>query len=92
MTSEELDQDLTKSTEVLTKKWSEFATTHPNALTGVAQKITELKDLAERSATRAAAISTPVSAQQDTRHWPGRDNRGQVPSAALIITDVASRS
>ena len=37
--SEDLDQALTKSTEFLTKKWSEFATTH--------QKITELKDLAE---------------------------------------------
>ena len=47
LTSEELDQALTKSIEVLTKKWSEFTATHLDALTGVAQKITELKDLAK---------------------------------------------
>ena len=56
-----------KSTEVLTKKWSEFAATHLHALTGVAQRITELKDLAEKLATVAAASSTPISVQQDTR-------------------------
>ena len=92
MTIEELDQALTKSTEVLTSKWSEFAATHLDVLTGVAQRIIELKDLAERSATNAAASSGPVSAQPDTRQWPARDNRGQVPSAALIITNAASRS
>ena len=92
MTSDELDQALMKSTEVLTKKWSEFAATNLDALTGVAQRIAELKDLAEISATGAAARSTPVSTQPDTRKWPMRDNRGQVLSAALIITDVASRS
>ena len=63
MTSEELDQALTKSIEFQTKKWSEFTATHLDALTGVAQKITELKDLAERSATGAIASSTPVSGQ-----------------------------
>ena len=39
LTIEELDQDLTKSTEVLTNKWSEFAVTHIDALVGVAQRI-----------------------------------------------------
>ena len=47
LTSEELDQALTKSTEVLTKKWSEFVAMHLDALTVVAQKIIELKDLVE---------------------------------------------
>ena len=47
MIIEELDQALTKSTEVLTKKWSKFTAMHLDALTGVAQKITESKDLAE---------------------------------------------
>ena len=92
LTSEELNQSLTKSTEFLTKKWSKFAATHLDALTGVAQKITKLKDLVEQLATGDAASSTPVSVYQDTRQWPVRDNRGQVPSAALIITDAASRS
>ena len=35
LTSEELDQDMKKSTEVLTNKCSEFAATHLDALTGV---------------------------------------------------------
>ena len=87
---EELDQALTKSTEALTKKWSELAATHLDALAGVAQRITELKMLAEKSTTGAAASSAPVSAQPDTRQWPARNNRGQVPSAALIITDAVS--
>ena len=43
------------SIEVLTKKWSEFMATHLDALTGVVQKITELKDLAERLVTGATA-------------------------------------
>ena len=92
MTMEELDQALTKSTEVLTSKWSQFVATHLDALTGVAQQISELKELAEKSVTGATTSNVPVSAQPDTRQWPARDNRGQVSSAALIITDVASRS
>ena len=91
LTTEELDKALTKSTEVLAKKWSEFAATHLDALTGVARGISELKELAEKSATGAAANSTPVSAQADTRQWPVRENRGQVSSATLIITNAASR-
>ena len=59
--SEELDQALLKSTEVLTKKWSEFAAMHLDALTGVTQRISELKELAEKSATGAAASRAPVS-------------------------------
>ena len=46
LTSEELNQALTKSTKILTKKWSEFAAMHLDALTGVVQRITELKDVA----------------------------------------------
>ena len=46
LTSEELDQALLKSTEALTKKWSEFAATHLAAVTGIAQRISELKELA----------------------------------------------
>ena len=37
MTMEELDQDLTKSTEELTSKWSQFAAMHLDALTSVTQ-------------------------------------------------------
>ena len=76
LTTEELDQALTKSIEVLTKKWSEFAAIHLDALTGVAQGILELKELAKKSATGTAASSPPVSTQPDTRQWPVRENRG----------------
>ena len=76
LTMEELDQALTKSTKALTSKWSEFAATHLDALAGVAHRITELKELAERSATGAATSSAPASAQPDTRQWPARNNRG----------------
>ena len=81
-----------KSTEVLSSKWEEFAATHLDALIGVAQRIEELKALEERSATGTVASSAPVGMQPDTRQWPTRNNRGQAPSAALIITDAASRS
>ena len=79
-----------KSTEVLTSKWKVFAATHLDALTSVVHRITELKDFAERSATGAAASSAAISAQPDTRQWPTKNNRRQVPSAALIITNAAS--
>ena len=36
-TSEELNQALSKSMEVLTKKWSEFAVMHLDAITGIAK-------------------------------------------------------
>ena len=39
LTSEELNQALSKSTEVLTKKWSEFADTHLDAIIGVTKQI-----------------------------------------------------
>ena len=66
LTSEELDEDFSNSTEVLTKKWSEFADTHLDAITGVTKKMLELKELAEKSATCAAASSALVPAQPDT--------------------------
>ena len=46
----------------------------------------------ERTATGAAASNTLVSVQPDTRQWLARNNRGQVPSASLIIPDAASQS
>ena len=92
LTSEELNQGLLKSIEVLTKKWSEFAATHLHVITGVEKHILELKDLAEKSLTGASTSSAPVSAQPDLRQWPARDNKGQVSSAALILMDAASRS
>ena len=92
LTSEALDQALSNSIEVLTKKCSEFAATHLDAITGVANHISELKDLAKKSLTGASASSAPVSTQPDLRQWPARDNKGQVSSAALILTDAMSRS
>ena len=88
----QLDQALTKSTEVLSSKWAEFEAKHIDVLTGVAQRITKLKELSERTAIGATASSAPVSAQPDTRQWPSRNNIGQVPSVALIIPNIASWS
>ena len=48
LTSEELNQALSKSIEVLTKKWLEFGVTHLDAITDVAKQISELKELAEK--------------------------------------------
>ena len=45
VTLEELDQDLTKSAKQLTRKWSEFADLHLAVVTGIANRILELKDL-----------------------------------------------
>ena len=89
---EELDQALTNSTEVLSSKWAEFEAKHLDVLTGIAQGIAKLKALSERIATGAAASSAPVGTQLDTRQWPARNNRGQVPSVSLIIPNAASRS
>ena len=92
VTLEELDQALTKSTKELTSKWSEFADLHLAALTGIANRISELKDITKKLVIGAAASSAPVSAQPELRQWPARDNKGQVSSAALILTNAASRS
>ena len=92
LTSEELNQALLKTTTVLTKKWSEFAAQHLSAITGVARGLSELRELAGKSVTGAATSSTPTSVQPDTRQCPDRENKGQVSSAALIITNAASRS
>ena len=85
---EELEKALDKSTETLTQKWSQFTDVHLAALTGVANRVSELKELATKSATSTATSSTPASAQQDMRQWPTRDNRGQVSSATLILPDA----
>ena len=90
LTSEEFIQVLSKSTEFLTKKWSEFVDLHLHAITEVAKHISKLKDLAAKSLTSASASSASVSAQLDLRQWPTRDNKGQVSSVALILTDAAS--
>ena len=65
---------------------------HLDAITGIAKRISELKELAEKSVTCATTSSAPVPAQPDTRQWPVREHQGQVSSAALIITDAASRA
>ena len=90
LTSEKLDQALSRSTEVLTNKWSEFAATQLHAITGVAKHISELKDFAEKSLTGSSASTVPLSTPPDLRQWPARDNKGQVSSDALILTDVVS--
>ena len=92
LTSEKLDQALSRSTEFLTKKWSEFAATQLHAIIGVEKHISELKDFEEKSLTSASASVVPVSAPPDLKQWPARDNKGQVSSAALILMDAASRS
>ena len=51
-----------------------------------------MKDLVEKSVTGAAASSAPLSAQPNLRKWPARDNKGQVSSASLILTDAVFRS
>ena len=65
---------------------------HLDAITGVAKHISELKDLAAKSVTGTAASITPVSAQPDLRQWPARDNKGQVSSVALILTNTVSHA
>ena len=92
VTRDELDQALTKSTEALFSKWSQLPATHLDAITGIARQILELKELAEKSAIGIVASSAPVSAQPEARQWPSRDNKGQVSSATLILTDASSPS
>ena len=65
---------------------------HLQALTGVAKHVSKLKDLAEKSLTGTSTSSAPVSAKPDIRQWPARENKGQVSSASLIITDAASHA
>ena len=62
LTSEDFVQALSNSTEVLTKKWSEFTDIHLHAVTEVAKHILDLKDLVEKSLTGASASSASVSA------------------------------
>ena len=65
---------------------------HLDAISGVAQHISELKDLTTKLVIGSVANSTSVSMQPDLRQWPARENKGQVSTAALIITDAASRA
>ena len=64
---------------------------HLAVLTGVANRVSELKELATKSATSTATSSTPAPVHQDMRKWPTRDNRGQVSSTALILSNAYSR-
>ena len=64
---------------------------HLAALTGIANRVSELKELVTKSAPSTATSSTPAPAQQDMRQWPTKDNKVQVPSAALILTDADSQ-
>ena len=63
MTLEELEQALDKSTETLTHKWSQFMDVHLAALTGVANRVSELNELATKSATSTETSSTLAPAQ-----------------------------
>ena len=74
LTIDELDQALTKSTEVLSNKWVEFKAKHLDVFTGITQRIAELKSLLERTTTGATASSAPIGMQLDTRQWPSRNN------------------
>ena len=58
----------------------------------MAQRIGELKVLAETTASGATASSAPVAKKPDTRQWPHHSNIGRIPGAALIIPNAASRS
>ena len=61
-------------------------------LTQVANRIGELKVIAEMKGSGAAPSSTSAEERPDTRQWPHRSNVGTIPAAALIIPDVAARS
>ena len=61
VTLDEIDQALTKSTKELTSKWSDFADLHLTALTGVAKRILELKDITKQSVIGTAASRARVS-------------------------------
>ena len=67
MTAEELDQDLQRSTEGLTRKWREFESKQLDMLEQVAQRIRELKVLTETTASGATTSSAPVAEKPDTR-------------------------
>ena len=92
ITMDELEQALENSTGMLTKKWSEFAELHLAGLTGIENRVSELKELAAKSAISTATSITISPMQQEIRKWPPRDNQGQLSSAALLPTDVDSWS
>ena len=71
---DELEQALEQSTGMLTKKWTEFAELHLARLSGIANRVSELKELAAKSANSTATSSTTAPTQQDIRQWPPRDH------------------
>ena len=87
---DELEQALDRSTETLTQKWTQFADVHLAVLTGVANRVSELKELVTKLVPSTTTSSTPTPMQQDMRQWSTRDNRGQVSSTALILADADS--
>ena len=56
---EELDQALTQFIEVLSSKWVEFEVKHLDVLTGVAQRIAELKALSEKNSNCRCSKQCP---------------------------------
>ena len=90
--AEELDQALSRSTEAMTNKWIEFESKQLDMIAQVAQRIGELKVIAERTPASTAASSAPVPAEPDTQQWARRSNIRTIPSVALLISDVASWS
>ena len=86
-----LEHALKQSTTALTKKWSEFVELHLADLSGITNRVSELKELTTKSAPSTATSSTMAPPQQDIRQWPLRDPQGQVSSAILMQPDIDSR-
>ena len=86
-----LEEALEQSTSALTKKWSEFAELHLAGISGIANRVSELKELAAKSAHSTVTSSTTAPAQQDIRQGPPKDHQGQVGSATLTQLDTDSR-
>ena len=63
ITLDALEQALEQSTGALTKKWSEFAELHLAGLSGIANRVSELKELAAKSAHSTVTSSTTAPTQ-----------------------------
>ena len=75
ITLDALEQYLEQSTTALTKKWSEFAELHLAGLSGIANRVSELKELAVKSVHNTVTSSTTAPTHQDIRQWPPRDHQ-----------------